>query len=260
MKEELINHIIKNKDMLYNQEDIQHYIEMIDKKVFINNPFDRAIAILFELVIENEINPMNVDLISFSALYMKKVKEEGIDLFVAGKIISMAWKILRLQSEKIIENMERRDVEIEIPDWYGDDELFYYTQKVINDEIPLEAKIRRIPSTRVTIFDLINAFEEAKKEIEKREKNKKIVEEKNNLPPPKDHLHKEDIEEDVKKLMRKLSKLNGEAIPIKNLYSSRDDIISVLLPLLFLAKEDKIVIWQENFPFGEIYIRVKHGH
>jgi len=258
MKEEIIAHILKNKGLLHNERNIQHYIEMIEKRVYIENPFDRAIAILFELVIENEIDPMNVDLISFSDLYMKKVKsDKEINLFVAGKIILMAWKILRLQSEIIIENIERKEVEVDIPDWYGDDELFYYTQKIINDEIPLDAKIRRAPSVRVTIFDLINAFEEAKKEIVKKEKNKKPN--KNNQTFTREHLHKEDIEEDIKKLMKKLSKLNGEAVPLKNLYSSKNDIVSVLLPLLFLAKDEKIDIWQENFPFGEIYIRMKHG-
>ncbi|MEM2388095.1 MAG: hypothetical protein QXW78_03115 [Candidatus Thermoplasmatota archaeon] len=256
MKEELINQLIKNKEAF--KGDIQHYIEIIEKKVFINNQFDRAIAILFELVIENEIDPLNVDLIYFSNLYIKKVKKEGIDLFVAGKIISMAWKILRLQSEKIIENIERKEIEIDVPEWYGDDEIFYFTQKVIKDEIPLDAKIRRCPSVRVTLFDLINAFEEARNEIEKRVKIKKIEKEINNLVPPKEHLHKEDIEEDIKKLMKKLSKLNGKAIPLKSLCSG-EDMVSIFLPLLFLAKEEKIIIWQENFPFGEIYIRMKHG-
>ncbi|MBC7128579.1 MAG: hypothetical protein H5T45_02460 [Thermoplasmatales archaeon] len=260
MKEELIDHILKNREMFYNKKNIQNYIEMIEKKVFIKNPFDRIIAILFELVIENEIDPLNVDLISFSNLYMEKVRGEEINLFVVGKIISMAWKILRLQSERVIESIEKKEVEIDVPDWYGDDEIFYYTQKVINDEIPLDSKIRRCPSVRVTIFDLINAFEEAREEIEKRGKNRKTVDNRtNNLSPPREHIHKEDIEEDIKKLMEKLSKLNGKAIPVKNLCSRKEDIVSILLPLLFLAKEGKIVIWQENFPFGEIYIRMKHG-
>jgi len=29
--------------------------------------------------------------------------------------------------------------------------------------------------------------------------------------------------------------------------------------LLFLAKEGKIIMWQEEFPYGEIYIKLNHG-
>jgi len=262
MKEEIIQHILTGRGLLHHEENLQQYIDIIQNRVFIKNPFDRAIAVIFELVMEKEVDPCRIDLVSFSKLYMEKVKKEGIDLFIAGKIVLMAWKILRLQSEEIIRNMERKEEEVydyEIPDWYGEDEIFYYTQKVIQNEIPLEKKIRRVPQRKVTLIELINAFEEAKEEVVKKARKRRSKEKEWKNVHAQDTMHKEDIEMDMHIVMEKLSSLNGQAIPLKELYSTKDEMLTMLLPLLFLAKEERIFIWQEDFPYGEIYIKLNHG-
>jgi len=257
MKQDVILHIISEKERLYKKENVEKYIEIVEDRIFIKDDFDKAIAAIFELVIEKQINPWEIDLVAFSSLYLKKVREEGINLIVAGKILFLAWKILRLQSEEIIKNMEEKEEEFyfdDIPDWYGDDEIFAQTQRIMEGDAILKAKIRRKAKRKVTLVELINAFEEAKEEI------KKIRSRKNRLIKPikiEDTTHKENIEEDIKRVMEKLSKLNGEAIPLKNLFGD-DNIIDIILPLLFLAKEEFIEIWQENFPYGEIYIKLKH--
>lgn len=261
MREEIINHIINGREKLYMEGNIQKYIDMVQNKIFMKNPFDRAISAIFELVIEKEIDPCHIDLISFSKLYIEKLREEGIDLFVSGKILLMAWKILRMQSEEIIRNMEKKEeeYEYEIPEWYGEDDIFYYTQKVMQDELPIERKIRRVPQRKVTLIELINAFEEAREQIKRRRERRRSKEKEWNNVNASDTLHKEDIEEDMKIVMEKLSKLNGRAIPLRKLYNNKDEMLSMLLPLLFLAKEGRIVIWQNSFPYGEIYIKLKHG-
>ena len=263
MKEEkIIEHIVSNKEMLYREENMEKYINIIRNKIYIKNPFDRAIAAIFELVIEKEIDPLQIDLITFSKLYLEKLRKYGeINLVVAGKIILMAWKILKMQSQKVLKSMEEKEEEMQydydFPDWYADDEAFYYTKKTLEEELPLERKIRRLPSRKVTLIELINAFEEAKEEIKKRERKRKM---KARIPANfAEHTHKEDIEKDIKKVMEKLSKLNGRAIPLSKLCNGKDELLSILLPLLFLAKEGNIIIWQENFPYGEIYVKVNHG-
>lgn len=262
MKEEIIQHIVTGKDLLHHGENLQRYIDIIQNKVFIKDPFDRAIAVIFELVVEREVDPCRIDLVSFSKLYLEKVKKEGIDLFIAGKIVLMAWKILRLQSEEIIRNMEKKEEETydyEIPDWYGEDEIFYYTQKVMQNEIPLEKKIRRVPQRKVTLIELINAFEEAKEEVAKKARKRRSKKKEWGNVHAQDTMHKEDIEMDMHIVMEKLSSLNGQAIPLRELYSTKDEMLTMLLPLLFLAKEERIFIWQEDFPYGEIYIKLNHG-
>jgi len=257
MKEDVILHILAQKENLYRKENIEKYIEIVENRIFIKDGFDRAIAAVFELVIEKQINPWEIDLAAFSSLYLKKVKDEGINLIVAGKILFLAWKILRLQSEEMIRDMERREEEIyfdDIPDWYGDDEIFIQTQRIMKNEVVLKPKIRRKAQRKVTLVELINAFEEAKEElVKKSRRQKKII----NPAKMEDSTHKEDIENDIKNVMEKLSKLNGEAVPLRELFDGKD-IVAVLLPLLFLAKDGLIEVWQENFPYGEIYIKLKH--
>lgn len=263
MKEDVIEHIMTGRQLLHHEENIQRYIDIIQNRIFIKNPFDRAIAVIFELVMEKEVNPREIDLVSFSKLYMERVKKEGIDLFIAGKIVLMAWKILRLQSEEIIRNMERVDEpehhDYEIPDWYGEDEVFFYTQKVIQNDIPLEKKIRRVPQRKVTLIELINAFEEAKEEVKKRDKKRRSKEQEWGNVRADDTMHMEDIEFDMEIVMEKLSHLNGQAIPLRQLYNTKDEMLSILLPLLFLAKEQQIFIWQDDFPYGDIFIKMNHG-
>jgi len=257
MKEDVILHILAEKENLYKKENINRYLDMVENKIFIKDTFDKAIAAMFELVIEKQINPWEIDLAAFSNLYMEKVKKEGINLIAAGKILLLAWKILRMQSEEMIKSMERREEEIyfddAIPDWYADDELFLGTQKIMRNEIVLKPKIRRKAKRKVTLIELINAFEEAKEEImEKKKRAKKIIK----PVRMEDSTHKEDIQKDIKEVMEKLSKLNGEAVPLRKIFGR--NILSVFLPLLYLAKDGIIEIWQENFPFGEIYIKLKH--
>lgn len=256
MKLELINHIIEEKEKLYKEENLKKYIDLIQNKIYIKDPFDKAIATIFELVIEKEIDPLQIDLISFSKLYIEKVQIDDIDLFIAGKLILMAWKILRMQSEEMLKKMEEKEEEYiyEIPEWYGDDDIFTYTKSVMDEEIPLEKKIRRIANRKVSLVELINAFEEAREEIEKRRIKKKLkkIEVDGRAFS---HAHKEDIEKDIEVVMEKLSRLNGGAIPMSKLCKDKGEIISVILPLLFLAKEGIITIWQEDFPYGEIYIK-----
>ncbi|RLF50737.1 MAG: hypothetical protein DRN11_04105, partial [Thermoplasmata archaeon] len=100
------------------------------------------------------------------------------------------------------------------------------------------------------------AFEEAREEIQRKEAKKKISNKPTNFAQ---HTHKEDIEKDMKIVMEKLSKLNGRAIPLSKLCKNKDELLSILLPLLFLAKEGNILIWQEDFPYGEIYVKLNHG-
>jgi len=198
-----------------------------------------------------------------SQAFAKKHYAQGYlnDISQPGSLSSIRIRIednkgmLNIKSLEI--GLSRDEYEYEIPEWYGEDDIFYYTQKVIHDELPIERKIRRVPQRKVTLIELINAFEEAREQIKKRRRRSR-EKEWNNVNAS-DTVHKEDIEEDMKIVMEKLSKLNGRAIPLKELYNTKEEMLSMLLPLLFLAKEGRIVIWQNSFPYGEIYIKLKHG-
>lgn len=270
MKEEVIQYLLMQKNGAKKKDNVGKYIEMAEsyeKHTCIKDDFDRAIATIFELVIDEELNPWEIDLVSFSKMYLQRIKKsKTIDLLTAGRIILMAWRVLRLQSDYLIVDLEEKqeeDIWEEIPEWYGDDANYLYTKAIIENEIPLEEKVRRKGERKVTLLELINAFEEAKEEIEAREKLRRIKERKRveGIRRAKrdidEHAHQENVEMEIKIIMKKISKLNGRAIPFSKLCNkmNKNEMVMTISSILFLANEKKIKIWQDNFPYGEIYIK-----
>jgi len=122
---EVINHLLFHKSLIDEKDDatrINHYVNMLQNTdqgdhISIENPFDRSVALAFDLVMQQHLNPWDIDLVSFSTMYMKRAKEEKIDLITAGRIIYMAWKILKLQSDDLVVTMEQKKETYEPFDW-----------------------------------------------------------------------------------------------------------------------------------------------
>ncbi|RLF31683.1 MAG: hypothetical protein DRM98_05200 [Thermoplasmata archaeon] len=179
----VINHLLFHKSLIDEKDDasrINYYVELLQKTnegehVSIMNPFDRSIAIAFELVMKQHLNPWDIDLVSFSTMYLKRAKEEKIDLMIAGRIIYMAWKILKLQSNDLVVSMEKQEETYEPFDWgdipqemyFTKDDAYSYTNLVMKlPEPPLEEPIRRDAKRKVTLIELLDAFNLARKEAE----------------------------------------------------------------------------------------------
>ena len=45
------------------------------EKLSISSPFDRSIFLAFDLVLSQQLNPWDIDLVSFSSMYLKRAKE-----------------------------------------------------------------------------------------------------------------------------------------------------------------------------------------
>lgn len=274
MKEEIISHILMHKEDATHKERIEEYIDMAgNSSMYLKDPFDRAIALTFDLVIEEQLDPWDIDLVSFSRLYLNRIKNSGmVDLITAGRIILMAWKVLKLQSDHVVSSLEEKEEEEdewgEIPDWYMEDEGYFYTRSVIENGPPLEEKVRRKGERKVTLIELINAFEEVKDEIKIKEKRRKHRAEQQAKfreyagRAAGENAHQENIEEEIKIILGRLSKLNGRAMPITEICNikNKEEVVMTISSLLFLAREGKITIWQDNFPYGMIYIKKVYHH
>ena len=180
---DVINHLLFHKSLIDEKDDatrINQYVSMLQKAdegehISIENPFDRSIAIAFELVMQQHLNPWDIDLVNFSTMYLKRAKEEDIDLMTAGRIIYMAWKVLKLQSDNLVVTMETQEEHYEpfgwgdIPTemWLSKDDAYSYTNLVMNmPEPPLDEPLRRDSKRKVTLIELLDAFDLAKKEAE----------------------------------------------------------------------------------------------
>jgi segregation and condensation protein A len=119
---------------------------------------------------------------------------------------------------------------------------------------------------RVSLVELINAFEEVKKEAELQ----KIINEKRATQREQDRkyyrrsigdkLHKENLNEEIRMIYERICKYDGQPIPIRKIYEAEDieDRITAMVSSLYLAHDQRIKLWQRNFPFGEIYIKNLH--
>jgi segregation and condensation protein A len=278
---DVINHLLFHKSLIDEKDDasrITHYVNMLQRSeegehISIENPFDRSIAIAFELVMQQHLNPWDIDLVSFSTMYMKRAKEEKIDLITAGRIIYMAWKILKLQSDNLVITMESQDEETyepldwgDIPSemWLSKDDAYSYTNLVMNmPESPIDTPVRRDPKRKVTLMELLNAFDQAKKESEEyqllekqrqeeRERLAELARKRMKGTAVEDHL-----EEDVAAIWKRIKEHPSKTVTLTNLCrkNDREELIKVLMSVLFLAYDNKVVVYQKRFPYGKIFIK-----
>ena len=277
---EVINHLLFHKSLIDEKDDsarINYYVSMLQKTdegehLSIENPFDRSITIAFELVMQQHLNPWDIDLVSFSTMYLKRAKQEKIDLMTAGRIIYMAWKILKLQSNNLVVAMEKQEETYEPFDW-GDiptemyltnDDAYSYTNLVMNmPESPLEEPLRRDSKRKVTLIELLDAFDLARKESEefqildqqRREERERIAERARKRM--KGTAHEDHLEDDIQTIWKRIKNNSNKTLTLIELCEKKgkEELIKVLISVLFLAMDNKIIVFQKKFPYGKIFIK-----
>jgi len=278
---DVINHLLFHKSLIDENEEpgrINQYITMLQKAdsgehISIENPFDRSIAIAFELVMQNHLNPWDIDLVSFSTMYLNRAKQEKIDLIIAGRIIYMAWKILKLQSNNLVLTMEENNQEEYEPFGWGDiptemwlteDDDYSYTNLIMKTPTPpIDTPLRRKSKRKVSLIELLDAFNEAKKEseeyqlleLQRKEERDRLAEKARKRM--KGTAHEDHLEEDIEKIWNKIREINRKTIPLSDLFENnkKEDIITAIMSVLFLASDNKITVYQKKFPYGKIYIK-----
>ena len=277
---EVINHLLFHKSLIDEKDDsarINHYVSMLQKTdegehISIENPFDRSIAIAFELVMQQHLNPWDIDLVSFSTMYLKRAKEEKIDLMTAGRIIYTAWKILKLQSDNLVVSMENKGETYE-PFGWGDiptemyltnDDAYSYTNLVMNmPESPLEEPLRRDAKRKVTLIELLDAFDQARKESEefqildqqRREERERLAERARKRM--KGTAHEDHLEEDIQTIWKRIKNHSNKTLTLMDLCEKKgkEELIKVLMSVLFLTMDNKVAVYQKRFPYGKIFIK-----
>ena len=276
----VISHLMFHKSLIDEETDterINSYVELLKQTnqgihISFKDPFDRSIAIAFELVISQHLNPWDLDLVSFSTMYLNKARSEQIDLITAGRIILMAWKILKLQSDDLVINLQQENNENEELDWNDltndlwltTDDDYSYTNLLMNlPDPPLEEPIRRQTKRNVTLMELLNAFDVARKETEDFQRNEKRRQEErqrlitSSRKRMKGSAHEDNIEKDVADIWEKIQKNGAQQLSLSDICDqrNREDVIRTLISVLFLAYENKIKIYQRKFPYGKIFIK-----
>jgi segregation and condensation protein A len=279
---DVISHLLFHKALIDENNDmtrINQYLEMAQAAVSgesssIENPFDRSVYLAFDLVLNQNMNPWDIDLVRFSSMYMKRAKKERIDLMTAGRIIYMAWKVLRLQSDHLVVNMETKEEAVEqdfgwedIPtgSWLANDDEYSYTNLLMKmPQPPLEEPLRRDSTRKVTLIELLSAFDEVRKESEQyqmldqlRTEERKQLEQKARKAM-KGSAHEDHLEEDIASVWEQITRFPRKSMNFTELcpIDSAEERIKTFISILFLAYEKKIIVHQQKFPYGEIFIKM----
>ena len=185
-----------------------------------------------------------------------------MNFVLAGKLMLMAWSILRMQSEQVLTNSESRS------DEYMDDidgmDLFVADEPrrilVLPDEIELDEVVRHRGSRPVTLLELLDAFQEAQQEEERNALRERIREaNRAKLQGVFDtKAHNDDLEKDVEDVWQRIAKCGSGPVEIGDVWNGgRDDLVTVFVSLLFLARSGRISVWQDDSPYGTIKLEVK---
>jgi segregation and condensation protein A len=275
---DVLNHLMFHKSIIEDdaaptrEGRIEHYLKIVEEMQrgtlsASDDPFERSVATVFELVVNQQMNPWDINLIEFSKMYLARVRKASeLNLIIAGKIVYMAWEILKLQSEQVLQRVDRPEqVEMMFDGWNPDNldifvdpfELGTGEMMLHTEEMPIDEKVRRKAERPVTLIDLLDAFEEAKKESDIRQELSKFMQ-KYRRPEFDDKAHKEDLEEDIALVWERIQKCGQGSVPITDLYATgKEDRVKVFISILFLARMGKIQIWQEKLPYGEIFMELK---
>jgi segregation and condensation protein A len=269
--ERVLNYLIFHRS-LHGETDgqsplLERYMTLVqDLKegvhVVIADPFDKALAMLFELVLDESFDPWEIDLGRFTELYLKRIRDGGgVDFAIAGRLVFMAWSILWLQSREILANRETpvNATEDAAPDdgFLGDlttPEAVDVTAAVLEtpEPPPLEFMVRHHEARPVSLLELVSAFGEAEQEARRalrvEELRERLREEQRS--PPEILVHGEIPERDVSDLWEvALGHSIGEPFPFLSLWrpeQGRDRLVGTFLAALHLSRVQAIELFQEK--------------
>jgi len=201
---------------------------------------------LIDLVETEKLDPWSIDIAVVADKFVERVKTlQMLDLHVAANVVLASSILLRMKAETLLfEEEEEPNGEVE-------------TTRVIPQIPSLTLKLRLPPPRRVTLQELIKAIEEIMKIQQRVKKPLQQIQQ----IPIQINLNEKEI--DIDKLMEETYKNVKEKVDSYGLVTfsqlvknkNIEEIIRTFVPLLFLMKNGKVLLFQEEF-FGEIFIKV----
>ncbi len=268
----VLGHLMFHKALIdegHGSEKIDRYLDLLrsaeeERKIAGREPLDRSLQLVFELVLSNDLDPWDVDLMKFAKLYGQRMHQEEVDFIVAGKLMHMAWSILHMQSREVLWLNERRQ-ELLCDGWDMDslDQFIEQPQPCIDLTVPegveLTEVIRHRCTRPVSLVDLLDAFDTAQQEVEIAINRQRVREQLIKAQERFDgKSHSDDQERDVAETWARIERCGSGPIALEDLFEGdKEDRIKVFVSLLFLAREGKIALWQDQMPFGQVYLEIK---
>ncbi|MCD6461207.1 MAG: hypothetical protein J7L61_00485, partial [Thermoplasmata archaeon] len=258
-------------------ERVERYLSALSKMeaglhTQITDPAERMAFMVLDVVVRENLDPWDIDLARFARGYRRRLKKaDAVDFITAGRLVLLAWTILERKTRSLRDRAEEtRNLGLQ-EDGGGGDVLAYEPPPwdILYDDNPvfspsdvlLEPRVMREERRRVDLVDLMDAFEEARREAALQEEivriRRRLRENRVRRPDVSGKIHQETLEDDIRRVWTAVSSINKEEITFEDLFiPTREDMVSVFVALLFLAKDGKISVRQRGFPRGRISIKV----
>ena len=223
MRDDIVSRLLGGEPDLATSKYLDRISELASMEEaehqFLIDPFDRSVALVFQMFQSNDLDPWDVDLSSFLEMFSTRIESsENIDLPTCGRLIRMAWSILRNQASTLIEKQERAfDFDEEDTwDFEGgwetdfDDDDYNFSVGVLSgaadDVLPtiFEGRVHRDEGRPVTLGELLMGLQEAGRLAEEQRTRERIAKERRDaLSTARERfngsLHVEDLEGDLER-------------------------------------------------------------
>lgn len=222
MKEDIVSRLMIGETDLQTSQYLDRLVELSQleeaEHQFLIEPFDRSVALVFQMFQSSDLDPWDVDLSAFLKMFNKRIDEaENVDLPTCGRLVRMAWAILRGQASTLIERQERALLEEEEEDTWDfhdtwetefSDEDYNFSATVLSgqasDVLPsmFEGRIHRDEGRPVTLGELLMGLQAAGRLSEEQRLREQIAKERREAHERaraqfKGSLHVEDLEADL---------------------------------------------------------------
>ena len=235
MRDDVVSRLLSGNPNLETSKFLDRLMELSTlqeaEHQFLMEPFDRSVALVFQMFQSSDLDPWDVDLSSFIEMFNQRIKTaENIDLPSCGRLIRMAWAILRDQSSTLIERQERALDFDEDETWDFDGgweaefavEDYNFSLGVMtgaaDEALPsiFEGRIHRDEGRPVTLGELLLGLKDASRLAEEQRIRERIAKERRDANEKararfSGSLHVEDLEGDLKRTWTSLkSKSSGD--------------------------------------------------
>jgi len=258
------------------------------------DPFDRSVAMVFQMFNDASLDPWDVDLSVFIEQFNQRLKDaENIDLPTCGRLIRMAWRVLHGQAISLLDRAERAEDEWEDDPWAMEgwqttfeEEEYNFSVGIITGQstaaLPtlLDGRVKREEGRPVTLAELLLSLQDAREEAEERQIREKsrvkhaaeVADWMTNLTT---RLHKEDLEDDIRRCwdaMRATSP-DGAPVTLENVAkkmaehseaegwtlaeAEEEGQVTGFVSALFLTHRGYTDLWQMETPNGDIFLQDK---
>ena len=295
MREDVVLRLLEGQPTLETSKFLDRLMELSTleeaEHQFLIDPFDRSVALVFQMFQSSDLDPWDVDLSSFIEMFNERIQgADNIDLPSCGRMIRMAWSILRGQANSLIERQERAmDFEEEV-DWdfdggweaEFDDADYNFSVGVMSgaadDALPsmFEGRIHGKEGRPVTLGELLMGLKDASRIAEEQRTRERIAKERREAHDRErarfsGSLHVEDLEGDLKRTWEALKsraqstqgvglrevadELNRNSLPGHNEEEAKTESqVTAFVSTLFLTNRGYISLDQEGGYNGRIVL------